>query len=173
MQTESFGQMVDRLIIASLKKWHYAQDGKVEAAELAQEQAERLCVALEVYDYECRTGARRPSIQRHLRYHDHNEVEAWRAGKSATGDMPDTIGSCINRLVETHSDYWRSQSRIQTLKKLINGAPDGPNSDKPHFEHELVQEQRKHIDLDNQRRNELVEHIDVLYKFVIEKGDNL
>ncbi len=161
MQTDSLGQLIDRLIIAHLKRFHYDQDHKVEATQLAQEQVDELAVALEVYDWECRAGQRLPRVQRHLRYHDHNETEAWRAGKKATGAMPLTLAGCVAALAQVHCEYWAAQSRIQGLKKCIDGSPDP--GEKAHFEHELVTLQRQKIDLSNQRRNELIQHLDQLY----------
>ncbi len=156
MQTESYGQMIDRLIIANLKHWHYTQDGRENDAECAKDQACRLSAAIEVYNYECRTGQRRPAVQLHLRYHNHNDVEA-----KADSGLPKTIGECISLLVSTHSDYWRAQSRIQELKGMIDKAAE---CETVALDRELVELQRTHIDLDNQRRNELVQHIDELYQ---------
>ncbi len=167
MQTETLGQIIDRLIIAQLKYFCYDGDGKKEAADLAGEQVTDLSVALDLYDWECRTGKRVPQIQRHLRYHDHNDTEAWRAGKKATGTMPETLAGCVSALALVHCEYWATQSRIQGLKKCIDGTSDP--REKAHFEHELVVSQRRGIDLSNQRRNELIQHLDTIYQKALDK----
>lgn len=161
MYTETFGQLVDRLVIARLKEWHYTQDSKTEAAQLAHEQVAELTVAVERYVDDCHSRRVIPRVQKHLRYHDHNQVEAWRSGKKATPDVPATIGGCIAALVDTHSDYWLSQSRIQTIKRLLNDTMDDHES--ADFNAELVKLQRQHIDLDNQYRNELITAIDTMF----------
>jgi len=169
MQTDTYGQLVDRLIIANLKYYHYDRDGNVEAAALAKEQADSLSKALETYDWECRNKKRLPLIQHHLRFHNHNDVEAFRAGKKATPNTPDTIGDCIAALVTCHSDYWHNQTSLQTLKKLIDSAPEG-TADQAHFEKEFVLAQRL-TDRHNQYRNELTEAIDGLYVALIKDDD--
>jgi len=161
MQTDTFGQIIDRLIIANLKRYHYEKDDNKEAAELAGEQVASLSKALEVYDWECRNKKRMPLVQHHLRFHNHNDVEAFRVGKKITPNVPDTMGKCVDALVTCHSDYWHNQSRLQTLKQMIDSAPEG-TADKAHFEKEFIQAQRK-TDLYNQLRNEILEGIDELY----------
>lgn len=160
MQTESLGQMLDRLVIAALKAWHFDHDHKPEAAELAREQVAQLCTAVEVYDWECRTGQRTPQVRRQLRYHNHNDVEAFRPGKQATANVPGTLSGCVVRLVEIHSTYWQAQSQIQTLKRLIDSAV---GAERAHFEHKMVQLQRRDIDLSNQARAETVQQLDTIY----------
>jgi hypothetical protein len=166
MWTETYGQIVDRLIISRLKAWHYTQDDNKEAAKLAQDQCQELSAALTRYQDDCLSKRLIPRVTRHLRYHDHNQVEAWRGGKQATKNAPDTIAFCVNELVDTHCDYWLTQSRIQTLKKLIDATKH--ESEKNEFCIELVHLQRQHIDLDNQYRNELVQKIDELFAHRIE-----
>jgi len=161
MHTDSLGQLIDRLIIAQLKVWHYRQDQKEEAAQVEGEQAEGLAAAIETYLWECLSGRRVPLIQHHLRYHDHNRTEAWRPGKKATEMIPESISGCILRLVETHAGYWRAQSRIQALKKLIDTAPS--ITEKHHFEQEFIKLQRQEIDLANQQRNETITQLDHLF----------
>lgn len=161
MWTETYGQLIDRVIITQLKAWHYTQDDKREAAGMAAQQVVELCEALDRYYDDCANKRVLPRIQKHLRYHDHNKVEAWRDGKQATPKAPDTISECIVALVNTHSDYWYTQSRIQILKALIDKTID--ERERTDFERELIHLQRQHIDLDNQYRNELIQQIDQLF----------
>lgn len=168
MWTETYGQMLDRLIIARLKAYHYTQSDKPEAAELAEQQCTELKMALGRYVEDCTALRALPRVQKHLRFHDHNKVEGWREGKQATPPAPDTIEGCIDALAGTHCDYWDSQSRIQTLKQLIDRT--SVERERQDFEGELVHLQRRHIDLDNQHRSELVQRIDELFCVRIERA---
>lgn len=161
MYTETYGQLCDRIAVAELKEFHFKQAGNDQAAEAAHQLVEFLVMACEHYEKECYAGVVVPRVQKSLRFHNHNDVEAWRKGKKATPDCPDSIGKCIAELARVHADYWEAQSSIQTLKALIDKTT--VESERRDFEHEMVVLQRTRIDLDNQYRNELVEHIDALF----------
>lgn len=148
MDTDTFFQILDRLIIARLKEFHFGKDGNSDAARMAGDLAEDLGMAGRVLLWEYARGRKAPRTVPHMRFHDHAKVEGRFGPHSAEMPEPTTVFECVATLAQVHADYWQHQGRAQTLKKLIkDGGPDVA-----HFEKEFASTQRR-LDMDNQIRN--------------------
>ena len=157
MQTETFMQMVDRMVIAQLKSFHYTDKGRFEEATASGEHAKHLRIAIDTYFWECCNGVRVPRVHTPLRFHDHSKLE------NVKSEDPDSLAGCIALLAQTHFEYWELQSGIQQIKKDIDLArKDG---DKP-YENQLsvaFSDLQRDIDVKNSRRNELIQLGDELF----------
>ena len=166
IQTESLFMLLDRMEIALLKAYHYGQAGNKEAATLAQEQADDLKIAGDLYIYEVATGKRRPFVKAIPRWHDHRTVEGKWAGKKAEMEEPQTIMECAGMLALTHARYWQNQTRLNNLKGLIDRSEGLP--DKQRLEAEFCKAQRL-TDIFNQARSDLITLGDTMFARLMEK----
>ena len=167
MDTDSLFQIFDRLAIARLKEFHFSSAGNADAAALAKEHADDLSMAGEVLLWEYATGKKVPRLHHHIRFHDHGKAEGRFGPHSAEMPKPKTVMECAGMLAQVHASYWNKQSRIQTLKKLIDGAT--VETERAHFENEFCKLQRA-IDLDNQIRSVLVQAGDALLAAELARG---
>lgn len=166
--TDTLFQIIDRMSIAQLKAYHFEKAGNTDAAKLAQEQADDLRTAGDIYLYECLRGIRKPMVRPHLRFHDHGKAEGWRSGKDALEGMTDqsSLMETAAVLAKTHAVHWSHQTHIQWLKERIRTEGEsGP--DRQRYESDFVATQRQ-IDLCNQHRNELIQHGDELFAKMLE-----
>tara|TARA_Y100000034_G_C6795673_1_gene356599 strand:+ start:138 stop:623 length:486 start_codon:yes stop_codon:yes gene_type:complete len=149
MITESFGQIVDRMVIEQLKAFMHTDPEKKQQCE---DQASLLQTAADAYLYECATGTRKPHVNHSARYHDHKTHDIEHVTLYA-----DTVGEAILGLSKQHFDYWQLQSRIQEIK----GKLDDEKYASTHTELsvEFVDLQRK-IDMCNQNRNDIRDRLD-------------
>lgn len=104
---DSFCQLLDRLIIARLKEWHYRRDGRSEDAGHAKAQAEELSDAARAYLLECLEGNREPRVHRHLRYHEH----------ACNAEVPESLMDAVSQLAACHAEYWEAQGRVIEFRK--------------------------------------------------------
>ena len=109
---DSFCQLLDRLIVARLKEWHYKRDNRHKEATLAREQADELSDAARDYLRECLDGEREPRVHQHLRYHEH----------ASDKQVAKSLMDVVSRLVSYHAQYWDAQGRVLSLRKAE--APD-------------------------------------------------
>ncbi len=165
MNTDSLLQIIDRHAIAVLKVARFTEAGNLEAAAMAQQVADDLAVAGDVYLWECLTGKRKVKAISGLRFHDHRQAEGKWPGKKAAGEEPQTIMECAGLLAAGHAEHWSIQTKIQNLKKLIDGAPDLP--DVVRLQAEFVVCQRR-LDVLNQLRSELIQKGDSMLKEAID-----
>ena len=168
MWTETFGQLIDRIIVSELKMEKFAEAKNETAYELAAEQAQRLSTAIEVCLLEIVQGTRKAEVQQILRFHNHHKTEGAWAGKSVQKPNPQSIGEAISLLVQTHCQYWQKQSRIQGLKEYMRRDSNEPILMAEH-QKDFVETQRQ-LDLLNQDRNVLVEQIDKFLVGIVEKS---
>lgn len=158
--TDSLMQLLDRMCICKLKAFHYGKSGNAEAAAQAEEQAQDLFLAAEVYLIEVMRGQRQIKLHRHLRFHRHKQLEAWRVGK-AEAAKGDSLMGIIGDLMLTHAEYWEQQSAINHLKGVIDSqTTDSQAYIDAHIS--LVKRQRR-VDALNDSRSELVQHGDELF----------
>jgi hypothetical protein len=160
-------QLLDRMCVCKLKAFHYVKSGNMEAAAQAEEQAQDLSLAAEVYLIEVMRGQRQIKLHRHLRFHRHKQLEAWRVGKAqeASGD---SLMRIIGELMLTHAEYWENQSAINHLKGVI----DSQRKDSQAYidaNISMVKRQRR-VDALNDHRSELIQRGDHLFSQLM--GEN-
>tara|TARA_Y100000310_G_scaffold276133_1_gene293088 strand:- start:550 stop:1020 length:471 start_codon:yes stop_codon:yes gene_type:complete len=150
--------MVDELAIVDLKIYHFKNEDKREAVESLEKDASNLREEITRLMMDVRGGVVNPQQKWRIRYHDHKDHEL--EGQV----IPGTIGGCISRLVTIHSTYWGLQSRVQRLKGTIDGL-NSESTKTAHFDlYEDFEKVQRAIDLQNQFRNDIVHHIDKLFK---------
>ena len=132
---------------------------------MAQQIADDLAVAGDVYLWECLTGKRRVKAISGLRFHDHRQAEGKWAGKKAEGAEPQSIMECAGLLAAGHAEHWSIQTKIQNLKKMIDGSPDLP--DVHRLRAEFVACQRR-LDVLNQLRSEVITRGDTILKEAVD-----
>ncbi len=160
MQVDGLFSLIDRQAIAILKSFKFAEAGNKEAAALAKEQADDLMAAGDIYIFECMTGKRKPYAVPSLRFHNHRQAEGKWAGKLSEMDEPKTIMECAGQLALVHAQYWSLQTRIQTLKGMIDRDKNTIDVGKLHEKFVSVQ---REIDKKNQERSDLIALGDSLF----------
>jgi len=160
MQTDTFGQLLDRIVIARLKSHHHRAAGSEAVALVLDEEAEMLARAADDLVALVEAGEPVPPVKLNTRFHDHMAIE----GQDV--EQPLTVWLSLDGLVKCHANYWLHQGQINEAKaKLVELEQDssGQHLEERHgIEAAMVRDQRV-CDNCNQIRNQLIQQADELW----------
>ena len=158
-RTDTFAQLVDRVIIARLKAFHHRLSGRESIAIVLDDEAAILTDAADELLTAMQAGEPVPQPKVNTRFHDHAQVE----GQAL--QRPATLWDAIDDLVACHSHYFTQQTLINIAKAKLRDVQRERGEQGVDQANELMQVMvggQRTCDLENQRRNQLLQWIDEL-----------
>ena len=158
-RTDTFGQLVDRFIIARLKAHHHRLAGHESLAIVVQDEAKMLARAANELLAAAKAGDSAPQAKPNTRFHDHAQIE----GKEL--QKPYTIWDAVDALVGFHATYWTHQGWVNQAKLSLRQSEhmgehgiDLANSCRL-----VIVDSQRQCDLMNQHRSQMIQWLDELF----------
>lgn len=164
-RTDTFAQLVDRIIIARLKAFHHGKAGKDSLAGLCDAEARMLSQAADELLAAAVAGDAALQSKANTRFHNHSAVEGH------VLERPQTIWQAIDGLVLVHATYWTHQTVVTEAKAMLIVAENRGEQgiDQANGMRRVIVDSQRHLDLCNQHRNQLIQWTDELLVQALEQ----